>query len=58
MQAPPLYGELNDDSYIGNSATEFSKSKGSGEGSSLGGSLTAGVVVGFEQETSFLGLFK
>ena len=58
MQAPPLYEELNDDTYLGNSATGFAKSRGEGTGSSLGGSLTAGVVAGFEQETSFLGLFK
>lgn len=58
MQAPPLYEELNDDTYIGNSATGFAKSTGSSEGISHGGSLTAGVVAGFEQETSFLGLFK
>ena len=58
MQAPPLYEELNDDTYIGNSATGFAKSKGSSEGVSHGGALTAGVVAGFEQETSFLGLFK
>ena len=58
MQAPPVYEELNDDSYIGNSQTSFAKSSGTGTGSSLGGSLTAGVVAGFEQETSFLGLFK
>lgn len=58
MQAPPLYEELDDDSYIGNSGTSFEKSSGTGTGSSLGGSLTAGVVAGFEQETSFLGLFK
>lgn len=58
MQAPPLYAELNDDTYIGNSVTGFAKSTGSSEGISHGGSLTAGVVTGFEQETSFLGLFK
>ena len=61
MQAPPLYEELgilDDDDHIGNSSTSFAKSRGEGTGSSLGGSLTAGVVAGFEQETSFLGLFK
>ncbi len=58
MQAPPVYEELNDDSYIGNSGTSFTKSEGTSTGSSLGGSLTAGIVTGFEQETSFLGLFK
>ena len=58
MQAPPLYGELNDGDYIGNSGTSFAKSESSTEGIAHGGSLTAGVVTGFEQETSFLGLFK
>ena len=58
MQAPPLYEELNDDTYIGNSETSFTKSEGSSEEWTHGGSLTAGVVAGFEQETSFLGLFK
>ena len=28
MQAPPLYGELNDDTYLGNSETSFAKSRG------------------------------
>ncbi|MBR5535666.1 MAG: hypothetical protein IKU60_03360 [Clostridia bacterium] len=61
MQAPPLYeelGVLDEEDHHGNSSTSFAKSKGTGTGSSLGGSLTAGVVAGFEQETSFLGLFK
>ena len=61
MQAPPLYeelGVLDEGDHHGNSSTSFAKSKGEGTGSSLGGSLTAGVVAGFEQETSFLGLFK
>lgn len=60
MQAPPLYEELEFDGgdYIGESSTGFEKSESSASGTSHGGSLTAGVVAGFEQETSFLGLFK
>ena len=58
LQAPPLYEELEDDDYIGNSATGFAKSKGDSSETSHGGSLTAGVVAGFEHETSFLGLFS
>ncbi len=57
MQAPPLYEELNDDSYIGNSATGFAKSEGSGSGTTKGGTFSLGVVAGFEYEASFLGLF-
>lgn len=56
MQAPPLYEELNDDSYIGNSATGFAKSEGSGSGTTKGGTFSLGVVAGFEYEASFLGL--
>ena len=61
MQAPPLYeelGVLDGGDHIGNSSTSFAKSEGSAEGTSHGGALTAGVIAGFEQETSFLGLFK
>ena len=57
MQAPPLYEELNDDTYIGNSETSFTKSEGSSESWTRGGSLTAGVVAGFEYKGSFLGIF-
>ena len=57
MQAPPLYEELNDDTYIGNSETSFTKSEGSSESWTQGGSLTAGVVAGFEYKGSFLGIF-
>ncbi len=57
MQAPPLYEELNDDTYIGNSETSFTKSEGSSEEWTHGGSLTAGVVAGFEYKGSFLGIF-
>ena len=57
MQAPPLYEELNDDTYIGNSETSFTKSEGSSESWTHGGSLTAGVVAGFEYKGSFLGIF-
>ena len=57
MQAPPLYEELNDDTYIGNSETSFTKSEGSSESWTHGGSLTAGVVTGFEYKGSFLGIF-
>ena len=57
MQAPPLYEELNDDTYIGNSETSFTKSEGTGEEWTHGGSLTAGAVFGFEYKGSFLGIF-
>lgn len=57
MQAPPLYEELNDDTYIGNSETSFTKSEGNSESWTQGGSLTAGVVAGFEYKGSFLGIF-
>lgn len=56
MQAPPLYEELNDDSYIGNSATGFAKSEGNSSGTTKGGTFSLGVVAGFEYEASFLGL--
>lgn len=61
MQAAPLYEELgilDGGDHIGNSATGFAKSEGSSSSTSHGGALTAGVVVGFEHETSFLGLFR
>ena len=61
LQAPPLYeelGVLDGGSHIENSSTGFAKSKGSAEGTSHGGSLTAGVVTGFDQDTTFLGLFR
>lgn len=61
MQAPPLYeelGTLDGGDHIGNSATGFAKSEGSSSSTSHGGALTAGVVTGFEHDTSFLGLFR
>ncbi len=60
LQAPPIYKELDvlNSEYSGNSETSFAKSKGTGTEVTNGGSVTAGVVAGFEQETSFLGLFK
>ncbi len=60
LQAPPIYKELDvlNSEYSGNSETSFAKSKGSGTEVTNGGSITAGVIAGFEQETSFLGLFK
>ena len=56
MQAPPLYEELDDDNYIGNSATAFAKSDSSGSGTTKGGTFSLGVVAGFEYEANFLGL--
>ncbi len=57
MQAAPVWKELGND-YTGDAETTFSKSTGSSTGQTVGGTVTAGVVAGFEQETSFLGLFK
>ena len=57
MQAPPLYEELEDDDYIGNSATSFEKSESTGSGTTNSGSFSIGPVVGFEYKASFLGIF-
>lgn len=57
MQAAPVWKELGED-YTEDAETTYSKSSGSSSGNTVGGTVTAGVVAGFEQETSFLGLFK
>ena len=56
MQAPPVYEEINDDSYIGNSGTSFSKSVGSSSSETQSNSLTAGIITGYEEEFSILGM--
>ena len=56
MQAPPVYEEINDDSYIGNSGTGFSKSVGSSSAETQSNSLTAGIITGYEEEFSILGM--
>ncbi len=56
MQAPPVYEELEDDDYIGNSATSFEKSESTGTGTTNSGSFSIGPVVGFEYNAKFLGI--
>ena len=57
LQAPPVYEELEDEDYIGNSATSFEKSESTGNETSKGGSFTAGPVIGLEYKANFLGIF-
>ncbi len=56
MQAPPLYEELEDGDYIGNSATSFEKSESTGSGTTNSGSFSIGPVVGMEYKANFLGI--
>ena len=57
LQAPPVYEELEDEDYIGNSATSFEKSESTGSGTTNAGSFTAGPVIGLEYKANFLGIF-
>lgn len=57
LQAPPVYEELKDDDYVGNSATSFERSESTSDGKTSGGSFTAGPVVGLEYKANFLGIF-
>ena len=55
LQAAPVYGDLGDD-YASDAETSYSKSSGESSGEGRTHNLSAGVVAGFEHETSFLGL--
>ncbi len=57
LQAAPVWKELGED-YAGGGNTSYSKSKGSETGETDSVSISAGVVMGFEQDVSFLGLFQ
>lgn len=56
MQAPPVYEELEDDDYIGNSATSFEKSESTGSGTTNSGTFSIGPVIGMEYNAKFLGI--
>lgn len=58
LQAAPVWKELGYDNYTERANTSYSKKHGSGSGESDSVSVSAGVVMGFEQEVSLLGLFK
>ena len=56
MQAPPVYEELEDDDYVGNSATSFEKSESTSTGTTEAGTFSIGPVIGLEYKASFLGI--
>lgn len=55
LQAAPVYGDLGDD-YVSDAETSYGNSKGSSVGAGQTHQVSAGLIVGFEHETSFLGL--
>ena len=57
LQAAPVWKEFGED-YLENAETTYTKSSGTGSEETAGFTVSAGVVAGFEQETSFLGLFN
>lgn len=57
LQAAPVYSELGDD-YVSDAETSYGTSKGQSEGTGHSHQVSAGIVAGFEQETSLFGLVK
>lgn len=57
LQAAPVYGDLGAD-YVSGAETSYGKSSGSSTGTGESYQVSAGVILGFEQEVSFFGLFK
>ncbi|MDE6252767.1 MAG: fibronectin type III domain-containing protein [Lachnospiraceae bacterium] len=57
LQAPPVYGDLGDD-YVSGAETSYGKSSGSSVGTGQSYQVSAGVIAGFEHETSLFGLVK
>ena len=55
LQAAPVYKDLGED-YVSDAETSYGKSSGSSTGSGHTHQVSAGVIAGFEHETSFLGL--
>lgn len=55
LQAAPVYEELGED-YVSGAETSYAKSSGESSGSGHTHEISAGAIVGFEHETSFLGL--
>ena len=58
LQAAPTWKELDDGTYLDHSSTSYTKSHGSSSSTGTSTSVSAGVVMGFEHETSLLGLFS
>lgn len=56
MQAPPLYEELVDDDYLGDSSTSFEKSDSTSTGTTNSGTFSLGPVIGMEYKANFLGI--
>lgn len=57
LQAAPVYEELGED-YVSGAETSYGKSSGSSAGTGHSHQVSAGVIAGFEHETSLLGLVK
>lgn len=57
LQAAPVYGELGDD-YVSGAETSYGMIKGESEGSGHTHQISAGILYGFEQDISLLGLIK
>lgn len=55
LQAAPVYEELGED-YVSGAETSYAKSKSESSGTGHTHEISAGAIVGFEHETSFLGL--
>lgn len=55
LQAAPVYEELGED-YVSGAETSYAKSSGESSGSGHTHEVSAGAIMGFEHETSFLGL--
>lgn len=55
LQAPPVYDDLGDD-YVSDAETTYEKSTGSSTGEGQSVQVSAGVVFGFENEVSILGM--
>lgn len=55
LQAAPVYEELGED-YVSGAETSYAKSTGESSGNGHTHEVSAGAIMGFEHETSFLGL--
>lgn len=55
LQAAPVYEELGED-YVSGAETSYAKSSGESSGTGHTHEISAGAIMGFEHETSFLGL--
>ncbi|MDE6568886.1 MAG: fibronectin type III domain-containing protein, partial [Lachnospiraceae bacterium] len=55
LQAAPVYEELGED-YVSGAETSYAKSSGESSGTGHTHEVSAGAIMGFEHETSFLGL--